>query len=65
MIFGIKFNNNMMKTMKHIHFLLLTLLLVFSACENSDDEFTLDESALIALLDADDAAGLDVLMTKD
>ena len=59
MIFGIKFNNNMMKNMKHIHFLLLTLLLVFSACENSDDEFTLDESALIALLDADDAAGLD------
>ena len=45
--------------MKQLYLLPLSLLLIFSACENADNGVPLDESALLALLDADEAAGMD------
>ncbi len=45
--------------MKQLYLLPLSLLLIFSACENADNGVPLDESALLALLDGDEAAGMD------
>ena len=45
--------------MKNIYIIPITLLLVFSACENANNGVPLNESILLALLDADDAVGMD------
>ena len=45
--------------MKYIYIIPITLLLVLSACENVNNGVLLNESILLALLDADDAVGMD------
>jgi len=45
--------------MKYIYIIPIILLLVFSSCENANNGMPLDESTLLALLDADDAVGMD------
>jgi len=45
--------------MKPIHSILLSLFMVQFSCEDGNSEIIFDENELIAILDADDAAGLD------
>ena len=45
--------------MKPIYSILLSSLVVLFSCEDGDSEIIFDENELIAILDADDAVGLD------